>query len=315
MSLFGNLFSSAGDSSGLFAEGSKFKAQDDSKRPEEESEQAPEQTEPTTKRSKHKRAAEAGPSDVKADTADAAALKLQAGIAAAQAVQDAADGEQTQLENGKRRKRDKQEKRSTKAHKSLANSSPAAANQQQSIQQEPPHQNKQDEDKQQLYSSKKKAEHKRSKVSQADLAAAPVQPVASTEADAEQPDTAAAAQPDKQKLTPEEQAEKLSRTIFVGNLPITVKRKQLNRLFSQYGEVDSVRLRSVPLDLESKKKLPRKAAVIKGVVSSDRGGTNAYVVFKEQAAVAAALAANMTEVRLAAVAYSLIRDSQITCSF
>eukprot|EP00775_Hariotina_reticulata_P003945 gene3945-4199_t len=71
--------------------------------------------------------------------------------------------------------------------------------------------------------------------------------------------------------------------------------KVLRRQFAEYGHVDSVRLRSVPLDLESKKKLPRKAAVIKGSVSADRGGAKAYVVFKDAAAAEAALAANMTQ--------------------
>lgn len=40
---------------------------------------------------------------------------------------------------------------------------------------------------------------------------------------------------------------KLIRTVFVGNLPLKVKKKALFREFSQFGEVDSVRIRSVPL--------------------------------------------------------------------
>lgn len=40
---------------------------------------------------------------------------------------------------------------------------------------------------------------------------------------------------------------KLIRTVFVGNLPLKVKKKALFRDFSQFGEVDSVRIRSVPL--------------------------------------------------------------------
>lgn len=34
------------------------------------------------------------------------------------------------------------------------------------------------------------------------------------------------------------------RTIFVGNLPITVKRPTLQKLFSKFGDIDSVRIRS-----------------------------------------------------------------------
>lgn len=40
---------------------------------------------------------------------------------------------------------------------------------------------------------------------------------------------------------------KLLRTVFVGNLPLKTTRKALLKEFSGFGEVDSVRLRSVPL--------------------------------------------------------------------
>ena len=40
---------------------------------------------------------------------------------------------------------------------------------------------------------------------------------------------------------------KLLRTVFVGNLPLTVKKKALIKEFSKFGEVESVRIRSVPI--------------------------------------------------------------------
>lgn len=40
---------------------------------------------------------------------------------------------------------------------------------------------------------------------------------------------------------------KLLRTVFVGNLPLKVKKKALGKEFGQYGEIESVRIRSVPL--------------------------------------------------------------------
>lgn len=40
---------------------------------------------------------------------------------------------------------------------------------------------------------------------------------------------------------------KLLRTVFVGNLPIKVKKKVLLKEFSKFGEIESVRIRSVPL--------------------------------------------------------------------
>lgn len=45
----------------------------------------------------------------------------------------------------------------------------------------------------------------------------------------------------------EEEEEKLLRTVFVGNLPTTVKKKHIIREFSQFGKVASARLRSVAL--------------------------------------------------------------------
>ena len=40
---------------------------------------------------------------------------------------------------------------------------------------------------------------------------------------------------------------KLLRTVFVGNLPLNVKKKAMIKEFSRFGEVDSVRIRSVPI--------------------------------------------------------------------
>lgn len=65
----------------------------------------------------------------------------------------------------------------------------------------------------------------------------------------------------------------------------------------RYGKVESVRLRSVPVDLA--KKMPRKAAVLSGAIAADRGTSHAYVVFSDVASATAALAHNMQEVRCA----------------
>lgn len=40
---------------------------------------------------------------------------------------------------------------------------------------------------------------------------------------------------------------KLLRTVFVGNLPLKIKKKALIKEFSKFGEVESVRIRSVPI--------------------------------------------------------------------
>lgn len=40
---------------------------------------------------------------------------------------------------------------------------------------------------------------------------------------------------------------KLLRTIFVGNLPLKLRKKEIAKAFDKYGEVESVRIRSVPI--------------------------------------------------------------------
>ncbi|KAL0026925.1 hypothetical protein WJX77_012495 [Trebouxia sp. C0004] len=93
------------------------------------------------------------------------------------------------------------------------------------------------------------------------------------------------------RLSPEEEAAKLRRTVFVGNLPSDVKRKMIQKEFERYGSIESVRRRSVPVKLDAK--MSRKAAVITGNVSDKRGTSHAYVVFQDQTAAIAALASNM----------------------
>ena len=65
----------------------------------------------------------------------------------------------------------------------------------------------------------------------------------------------------------------------------------------RYGKVESIRLRSVPLKLDEKKILPRRAAILSQKVSEDRGSAHAYIVFKDEDSAKAALELNMHEVR------------------
>ncbi|XP_058190349.1 nucleolar protein 12-like [Rhododendron vialii] len=83
---------------------------------------------------------------------------------------------------------------------------------------------------------------------------------------------------------------KLIRTVFVGNLPLKVKKKALFREFSQFGEVDSVRIRSVPL-LDTK--TPRKGAIIQKKINDAVDSVHAYIIFKTEQAAEASLAHNM----------------------
>lgn len=83
---------------------------------------------------------------------------------------------------------------------------------------------------------------------------------------------------------------KLLRTVFVGNLPLKVKKKALLKEFSQFGEIDSVRIRSVPI-LDTK--TPRKGAIMKKQINDSVDNVHAYVVFKTEQSAQASLAHNM----------------------
>ncbi|PNX94369.1 nucleolar protein 12-like [Trifolium pratense] len=87
--------------------------------------------------------------------------------------------------------------------------------------------------------------------------------------------------------------DKLLRTIFVGNLPLKVKKKTLLKEFKQFGEVESVRIRSVPLK-DTKK--PRKGAILSKQIDESAESVNGYVVFKTEESAQASLAHNMTVV-------------------
>ena len=52
--------------------------------------------------------------------------------------------------------------------------------------------------------------------------------------------------------------EENQRTVFVGNLPIQIKMKQVRRLFSEYGRIESVRFRNVAV---SDPKLSKKVGM------------------------------------------------------
>ncbi|GKV52908.1 hypothetical protein SLEP1_g59461 [Rubroshorea leprosula] len=86
---------------------------------------------------------------------------------------------------------------------------------------------------------------------------------------------------------------KLLRTVFVGNLHLKVKKKMLMKEFSKFGEVESVRIRSVPL---SDTKKPRKGAIIQKKINEKADSVNAYIVFKTEQSAEASLAHNMTVV-------------------
>uniref|UniRef100_A0A7N0TYZ1 RRM domain-containing protein n=1 Tax=Kalanchoe fedtschenkoi TaxID=63787 RepID=A0A7N0TYZ1_KALFE len=86
---------------------------------------------------------------------------------------------------------------------------------------------------------------------------------------------------------------KLMRTVFVGNLPLKMKKKSLLKEFGQFGEIDSIRIRSVPI-VDSK--TPRKGAIMKKQINEAVDSVHAYIVFKTEEFAQASLQHNMAVV-------------------
>ncbi|KAH7576490.1 hypothetical protein JRO89_XS01G0082500 [Xanthoceras sorbifolium] len=86
---------------------------------------------------------------------------------------------------------------------------------------------------------------------------------------------------------------KLLRTVFIGNLPLKVKKKALLKEFSKFGDIESVRIRSVPI-LDTK--VPRKGAILKKQINDNVDSVHAYIVFNSEQFAEAALAHNMAVV-------------------
>ncbi|KAH1234471.1 RNA-binding protein 34 [Glycine max] len=85
--------------------------------------------------------------------------------------------------------------------------------------------------------------------------------------------------------------DKLLRTVFVGNLPLKVKKKTLLKEFKKFGEVESVRIRSVPIQ-DTKK--PRKGAILAKKINDAADSVHAYIVFKTEQSAQASLSHNMS---------------------
>ncbi|XP_051144546.1 uncharacterized protein LOC127260708 isoform X2 [Andrographis paniculata] len=83
---------------------------------------------------------------------------------------------------------------------------------------------------------------------------------------------------------------RLLRTIFVGNLPLKLKKKEISKEFGKFGEIESIRIRSVPI---VDGKIPRKGAVIKKRFNENVDSVNAYIVFKMEESAKSSLDHNM----------------------
>jgi len=95
----------------------------------------------------------------------------------------------------------------------------------------------------------------------------------------------------KKKPKIEESPERLERTLFVGNVALTVTKKTLRKIFNKFGELDSLRFRSfIGVDA----KTPRKVALIKKTFHAECKSMNAYIVYKDKDSVGKALQCNGT---------------------
>ncbi|NXC87914.1 RBM34 protein, partial [Cercotrichas coryphoeus] len=89
--------------------------------------------------------------------------------------------------------------------------------------------------------------------------------------------TGATAKQQKRKWVADEGADR--RTVFVGNLPVSCTAKVLKSLFMKYGQIQSIRFRSlIPAD----DTVSKKVAAIKHKMHPNAKFINAYVVFKEE---------------------------------
>ncbi|NXE89570.1 RBM34 protein, partial [Menura novaehollandiae] len=103
--------------------------------------------------------------------------------------------------------------------------------------------------------------------------------------------TGTAAKQQKRKRVADETADR--RTVFVGNLPVSCTVQVLKSLFKKYGQIQSIRFRSL---VPAEDTVSKKVAAIKHKVHPNAKFVNAYVVFKEECDAQKALKENGTEI-------------------
>ncbi|NXG28069.1 RBM34 protein, partial [Dromaius novaehollandiae] len=105
-------------------------------------------------------------------------------------------------------------------------------------------------------------------------------------------DTGITVKQQKKKNEAEEMI-KNRRTVFVGNLPVNCTAQMLKSLFKEYGQIESIRFRSV---VPAEDTLCKKLAAIKRKVHPNMKYINAYVVFKEECDAIKSLKKNGTQI-------------------
>ncbi|OWK63117.1 RNA-binding protein 34 [Lonchura striata] len=103
--------------------------------------------------------------------------------------------------------------------------------------------------------------------------------------------TGATAKQQKRRRVADKAADR--RTVFVGNLPVSCTVQVLTSLFKKYGQIQSIRFRSL---IPAEDTVSKKVAAIKHKVHPNAKSINAYVVFKEECDAQNALKENGTEI-------------------
>ncbi|CAJ0603568.1 unnamed protein product [Cylicocyclus nassatus] len=91
----------------------------------------------------------------------------------------------------------------------------------------------------------------------------------------------------EQRMTLDEK----KRTLFVGNAPLSMDERACKKIFSQYGSIESVRMRSV---MPNKQSISKRVAHIAHDFHEKQTSVNFYVKYKEEESVQKALAYNGT---------------------
>ncbi|XP_009889469.1 PREDICTED: RNA-binding protein 34 [Charadrius vociferus] len=104
-------------------------------------------------------------------------------------------------------------------------------------------------------------------------------------------DTGTTVKQQKKKKVADETVDR--RTVFVGNLPVSCTVQVLKSLFKEYGQIKSIRFRSL---VPAEDTVSRKLAAIKRKVHPNAKFVNAYVVFKNECDAIKALNENGTEI-------------------
>lgn len=98
----------------------------------------------------------------------------------------------------------------------------------------------------------------------------------------------------KNQSLPNQHPDAEERTVFIGNVHMETKRKELTQIFSKYGKVESVRIRGVAVGEQGMRK---KVAHVTGQMHPSRSSVTAYVRFESKDSAIAALEANRMVLR------------------